>query len=414
MRRFLIAAFFALTSLINVGLFVKYAEGVRPLPVAELNKLDGHGTDFRYRYNEITVLRKGVNPFYVWDGVVDLKPYFPHFDAAYLERPGYEEPINAYPPWEYIFMMPITFVPRTVAWPIWYCIMFASLCAIVWYAFVRGRAVRGDSSDGLLAAAVAQMISFPIYFDLHCGNFPLVVSAVLALMVWALNRRYDVLAGICWAFAMVKPQMAALFVFPFLVQKRYKVVLVSGLICLSFALIAAWMCGTNVIELIFQGPRASAFAFEGNAVCPGFLLRGHPALVPYALAGGILFGVAASAWISWRLRKEQDWLVQLAPIAIIATAWTYAQMYNFAIVWMMMLVLALTAIRRRSALVTFWSMLGIAVLAGTTPVVGKAIDIVRCGSWNGTDAFVFGCDIWRPLVVVVVAVWLLWRRRVDS
>ena len=85
--------------------------------------------DFNTRYNEALCLRTGHDPYDVFSGAVLIPCVIPmsedHEVAAMERLPSFPDfgkegqktmVVHAYPPWEYAWMLPWTYVPRDVAW----------------------------------------------------------------------------------------------------------------------------------------------------------------------------------------------------------------------------------------------------------------------------------------------------------
>ena len=82
--------------------------------------------DFTLRMTELKCLRQGVNPFDVWHGDVVLPPFRPNYGSK-VSGPEFNEDINAYAPWEYTAMLPLSFLPIKAAWVLYYLVMLASM-----------------------------------------------------------------------------------------------------------------------------------------------------------------------------------------------------------------------------------------------------------------------------------------------
>ena len=209
------------------GLDVLAAIGISSAERLLLKELNEQGRWDKYtenlnrmkqRMTEIDCLLRGVNPYNVWHGDIVLKPYVPHVGKpreVVEGKEGFTELINAYAPWEYIMMMPFALMPRTASWILYFVLMLASLGAL--FAVGRSFAMRFAGVDrdvGAIVGAVAILLAgLPIYQNFHAG-VPVLLAA--ALMAVCLNRGWDMLAGVCWAFAMLKPNLGLAFAIPLL------------------------------------------------------------------------------------------------------------------------------------------------------------------------------------------------------
>ena len=304
------------------------------------------GYDFTLRMNEVECLRRGVNPFLVWNEDVELEPYISTVPKKSAYDSRFCEPINAYTPWEYSMALPLSFMPRDVQWAVYFAFMFLCVGVVFFCGYRAGVSVRGNAWDGILAAAAPLALSFyPIWSNFSLGNYSVVILAALALMAHLLNKGCDVLAGLCWAVAMIKPQMAILFAVPLLWRRKFLTCAVAAVVCIVLSVPPALMCGTSPIDMILQAPAASAHAFNG---CGTF---------PYVLCGlvdrttgigcGLLVGVVACVVMTWLVKERRDWIVFLMPAAVCSMSWTYSQMFTYALGWFVFAVMALELAKER-------------------------------------------------------------------
>ena len=298
------------------------------------------GYDFTLRMNEVECLRRGVNPFLVWNEAVELEPYI----SSVPKKDSYDrrfcEPVNAYTPWAYSLALPLSFLPRDAQWGVYFTFMFLCVGIVFFCGYNAGLSVRGNVWDGIATATVPLVLSFyPIWSNFSLGNYSVVILAALALMAHFLNRGRDVLAGLCWSVAMIKPQMALLFAVPLLWRRKFLTCAVAAAACIALAVPPSLMCGTSPIDLILQAPAASAHAFNGCGTFPYFLcgFMGRSA----GICCGLLVGVVACVVMTWLVKERRDWLVFLMPAAVCSMSWTYSQMFTYALGWFVFAVLAL-------------------------------------------------------------------------
>ena len=93
-------------------------------------------------------------------------------------------------------------------------------------------------------------------------------------MGYFLNKGNDVIAGFCWAIAMIKPQLGLIFAIPLLMRRKWKTCFVAGIICLSLSIPPALMCNTSPLTMILQAPSANTFMFHGCGTWP-YVLCGY-------------------------------------------------------------------------------------------------------------------------------------------
>lgn len=332
-----------------------YCVAVATAIVTPLNPFGGGrwlvpGGDYMLRMNEIGCLKRGVNPFDVWHGDVVLKPYLPlsgEGRSAVLGKPGFTEQLHVYPPWEYAAMMPFSFLPVALSWTIYLLAMFAGL----WLLFFAGRSFcRLFSGGGEGACAIASALSvlfvaLPVFQNLLLGNFAVPVLVAAVLMAVCLNRGHDVLAGVCLAAAMLKPQLSLAFVIPLVMLRKFKTCTSAAAICAALAVIPALVCRASPLEMVLQGVSGNSFLFTGCGTMPSFLCPYLPG--GFGIIVGLVIGAALCAYMTHRLASSgvRDWMVLLMPAAVMGAAWTYAQCFSFSMNWFFFLVLCSSLVK---------------------------------------------------------------------
>ena len=363
--------------------------------------------DFNLRMNELACLRQGVDPFSVWHEDVVLPPYC----SSLPKRPvpvGCTEHVNAYVPWAYALMLPLSFPPREIAWVLYSLLMgVALLLTVRLEGLFAGDEL--DRADRLLTAAVPLvMVSYLLWSNAAVGNFALFVLAASVLMAWCLSRGHDVMAGFCWAVAMLKPQSALLFAVPLLMRKKWTTCIVAASSCLALSLVPMFFCGTSLLALLREGPAANAELFLGCGTYPHFLLGmlGNDVEIGIGLAVGTLLCVAMTGCI----RRERDWLTLLMPAAICGASWTYTQAYSHAMGWFVAFVIVRDLVRHpRSKFL--WTLMALSLFVltrwflawhGLSAVVGLNFPMseyaFRCvDSLNSTAslAIAFAYCVWK-------------------
>ena len=295
--------------------------------------------DFTLRMNELACVRQRVNPYDVWSEKVSLPPYYPNTHEGAPPN-GCSRQVNAYAPWEYVVLLPFSFVSEGVAWTLYCLVMGLSFLLVLGLPW---RSAAGK--DAFLPSALALLaVAYPIWSNVSVGNFALPVLAASVAMAWALNRGRDTLAGVCWAVVMLKPQIALVFAIPLLLRCRWRTVFVAGATCLLLSVVAAVLCRASVVDMLLQGPAANTAFFFGCGTWPRFLCGTPPA--EGDIRAGLLVGAAACAALTALVRRERDWFVFLMPAAITSCCWTYTQAYSHAMGWFVAFVLVRELLRR--------------------------------------------------------------------
>ena len=295
--------------------------------------------DFTLRMNELACVRQRVNPYDVWSEKVSLPPYYPNTHEGAPPN-GCSRQVNAYAPWEYVVLLPFSFVSEGVAWALYCLVMGLSFLLVLGLPW---RSAAGK--DAFLPSALALLaVAYPIWSNVSVGNFALPVLAASVAMAWALNRGRDTLAGVCWAVAMLKPQIALVFAIPLLLRRRWRTVFVAGAACLLLSVVAAVLCRASVVDMLLQGPAANTAFFFGCGMWPRFFCAMPP--TEGDIRAGLLVGAVVCAALTALVRRERDWFVFLMPAAITSCCWTYTQAYSHAMGWFVAFVLVRELLRR--------------------------------------------------------------------
>jgi len=302
------------------------------------------GCDFDSRVNEIACVLDGVDPYDVWSCKVSHPPYYPDVRPG-MRSEQFTRRVNAYPPWAYTFGLPLALLPQWTAWYLFFAFHFLVLVGLGLFGYRYAKSELGDACDARLAAVVPLlMVSLAVGSCFQSGNYPIVVLAATLGLVWCLDRGHDVLAGLCWALAMIKPQMALLYAVPLLLRRKFLVCAVAAAVCLVASVPPMFLCHKGLVELIQHGVGASTYAFSGCGTFPGFLIPLFGQALSINL--GLAVGLALCAFATWKTPRTANWLAYLAPAAFIGTVWTYAQLYASVMNWLPLTLIAVALLRR--------------------------------------------------------------------
>lgn len=306
-------------------------------------------SDLDLRINEIKCSSTRVNPFDVWSGKVV------HENFCGYPRPDLPSPpaggdsrkrrVHAYPPWHTALFWFYNFLPDyTVRYLMAFCYgaAFMGIVAYVAACFKRHLAPGGGNLP--FAWGAFALLQVPVVF-LSIGNlnYPVLIAGIMALMMLALEKNHNVLAGVCWALAMVKPQIALLFFWPLLFSRRYVAILVAAGICIAATLFPAWLYGQSPVELVLQIPEI------GRPYLAEF------ATLPHRIAMAVFGSEAGSAVLScavfvfcgalsWLFRRQKEWCFRFAPAALCMPVFTYMLHYDVICMWPLGVFLILAAL----------------------------------------------------------------------
>lgn len=350
MRRTFINGFVACVAVFGFGVIISaFVYCARPINPYMLHEDQWRGVDFVLRFAEVDCLRSGVNPFHVWNGDVGNDRYCSVANKDSVSASG-KLPVNAYTPWEYTYVYPFASVKDwNLRWCIFTGLRFAAFLFFVIVLHWKIFRLRCRFMDCCICGACLSLTAGAVYADLMPSNTAIFLSAFALGMCVCLNRGWDYRAGILWALLMVKPQIGLLFAVPILIGKRWSTFFVASGICLLASVPPVLMCGDSFFAMLMQAPAASAHGFNGCGLLPlpvfDLLVKTYHISSGYVLFALSLVGVALCLWASWRLRREDDWLVKFFPCAILALNWTYVQSYSYCLAMLPIAVMVMEMIK---------------------------------------------------------------------
>lgn len=293
----------------------------------------GEPRDLLWRWYEMYYVRQGINPY-------DVTPGSPLINPAI----GYTPIPGGYAPWAFLmqelFVPPISF--SAVRWH------FALATAIA-FGVIGLWAYRTGSEFGRLegwffVAICAAMAAN--YTSLKWGNYPPIITALLIAMVYFANRNRPIAAGSCLALAMLKPQMAALFIFFLLAKKQWKSAAVAIALTLVACYLGAWRVNESpqrILQQMFDGVSTWTMLNLG-ILQPLHLLGVSPTLISKL---GMVLGLAATALLAYRFRNRSDFTL-LAIICVTSLLWTYHRRYDHIMAIFLLIPLARLALASNS------------------------------------------------------------------
>jgi len=196
-------------------------------------------------------------------------------------------------------VMPLSYLPYTVAGWIWTCLLAAAF-GLIWYLVAPGR--------GLLRLihAVGAAALLPIFVGVLFGQVSLLVVAAVALSWWFLSSGRPWLAGLALSALILKPQIAFLVPVAFVLSGYGRVVLAWLAVSVPLAIITLLAVGTAVFHHISQ-------SLQSVSAVPGPIQSSLLRQLPFPLAViGIVLVLAVSTLILWRGRGSGPSL----PIAV--------------------------------------------------------------------------------------------------
>lgn len=302
---------------------------------------DVFGFDLRMRRNEILCAHQGVNSFRIWNRELVLPGFVPltRPDRADVERKDGDKVVHAYPAWHTLFFYFYGWLPELM------CVAMMTLAYVACTWLVVGETLK---EARVLCCSVAagfalSMISFSTIVCFALLNYGMFLTAVFLLLRKFDNAERPVLAGLCWAVMMIKPQVGLLLFWPLLWRGKYKTIVVAFVACTLASCVTAFLVKENPIDLILQIPEIGrpygGYTFVDKVLKPIF---GDS-------VGMIWMGCffCLSGLIAYGTRGVRDFLVASAPIVAFIPMWTYSGGYDHVILFGWYLVTVVCALKSK-------------------------------------------------------------------
>jgi hypothetical protein len=224
-----------------------------------LQASQGHiRADLMLRLREFTVFQQGTYPLRAL-----VKPPVPQ---------GF--PTSVYPPYA-LPLFALFFAPGGAAQG-WAMVQVLSLIALLPISWIGWRSLRFAGPAAALLGALAPVAIGGNSNCLYHGQFSMLCMGLVSLQWLLLERQRPLPAGLCWALAMLKPQIAAAFALP-LLQNGYR----RGLVL-----------GTSLLLVMSAG--ALAFTHTSPLRYVAFWLK--PGRLAFVRAGSINLMALLGAW----------------------------------------------------------------------------------------------------------------------
>jgi len=283
------------------------------------------GCDFQFRYNEIKCCKAGTNPYAIWSETEPSEVY-----RSFQRDDGKGQTVHVYPPWEYTFVSPLTCFSKRTASRIYYALHLGGVLLIGTVAFRLGYRRHQSGVHGCFVAACAFATGRALRSALGTQNFGFLIAAAIVLMIMALHKRRDVLAGLCWAFIMVKPLLGLLFIIPLLIGRKYLTIAVAVATCLLASIPPAIWCDTSPIVLIHNVANSVDVHFATTGLFPSPLPQLFAPYLPFQclVVTNMLIVVPLCLLLTWKLRKE-TWYIMMCPATACSVAWYLSRGHDF-------------------------------------------------------------------------------------
>jgi hypothetical protein len=266
-----------------------------------------------------------------------------------LVQPVRAKSHSVYPPWSLAMYVPFfgsgDFVLARI---VLQALGIAGLAVMMWFGW-RELEPHGWQA-GLLGAAMAPAISGNCT-AIALGQFSILCAGLLAAQVVAMKASRPFLAGICWAFAMIKPQIALPFALLFLLERQWRGLIAGGTLLGILSAYAFWWTGVSPLDFFAAGPATETLRFVRDSGYVGTLWIDWLDLPPRT-ATGISLGVLGLCGITLLLR---DWRQRIPLVnaaggcAMIGFVLFYHRQYDNQMLFPLILAMAAVALREKTA-----------------------------------------------------------------
>lgn len=272
-----------------------------------------------YRWRESAYVLHGIDPFAITTGRIPPLPQI-----------GLIQGDGGNMPWTYLLSNVIYpgFLPYSSAL-LWARGLFVALLGItIWRVWRTARRVYSATTLQALALVSVLFACYMWFATLRLGNHAAYVTLLIFLLLTFDHSRHWALAGLCYAFLLIKPQTSGLLLLYFLLTRRWKPILFAGGLLLAITAATSVIIRTSPITML-QNVYALAVSLEHNTnyayyglLDPLVSLLHVPASI--VLPAGMLLGIGATTLFAlrWRVCNEA---VNYAVVCLLCMSWMYLQ-----------------------------------------------------------------------------------------
>jgi hypothetical protein len=288
--------------------------------------------DLGLRASEVACAHEGIDSFRIWNREIVSDRYCPapcpgrpHVDAAGRRA------VHAYPPWHTVFFWFWGYLSPTAAAVAMCAVNLLLLAGLGWAALTFSPKI--PHVRYWMCVLGVFFLADPVCLCVKQGNYGILLAAVTVLMYWALEKRHDVLAGLCWAVMMIKPQVGVLFFWPLFFQRRGRVVTVAAVTCLVLTGVAAKLVNASPWDMIARMSEiGKPYMLDPSGGAPHFVfaskILGRHVVEVVAACGFVVCGV-----LCFWLRTAPAWWIRTLPAAVLFPFWTYSKIYDNVVAW---------------------------------------------------------------------------------
>lgn len=255
-----------------------------------------------------------------------------------------------YPPYAYPLLAGCFWAPNyTAARAVYQILTLAALGLLMWYG------VKQLDFAGRPAALLGAALPFAISGNgsaVSLGQFTIICVGFLALQIILLQRNRPALAGVCWAIAMLKPQIALPFGVLFLLGPHWRGVFAGGMTLATLTAFALWWTNVDPRDFWTQGVVGHRLKFVETTRYGSGLWVGAWGLNPQkaTLLGVGITGAFGALLLLARVREKFNLQTAAALAAVMAMTLFYHRPYDNLLLIFLLLPLVAAAFREQSRL----------------------------------------------------------------
>lgn len=249
------------------------------------------------------------------------KPYPLDFNVFWQVAGDFKKRINLYqlnqgtpfnyPPTTVLFLIPLSFLSKPVAYYSWQFFSFGSLCLsllLLIRLFTKKNQCFYFSIFLLLS-----LLYFPARFTLGMGQINLFILLFLTLFFFYSEKNKPFKAGLSLAVSLCLKLIPAIFLFYLLIKKKLKTLLFTFLSLLIIVLLTGFLIGWQYFNTYFLKVLPSLFSQEGKEVYYNQALSGVVARLSLSRSlasifnlGGSVFLLVASFWAILKFKGKNQ------------------------------------------------------------------------------------------------------------
>ena len=287
-----------------------------------------------------------------------------------------------YPPYAYPLLAGCFWAPNyTAARAVYQVLTLAALGLLMWYG------AKQLDFAGRPAALLGAALPFAISGNgsaVSLGQFTIICVGFLALQIILLERNRPALAGVCWAIAMLKPQIALPFGVLFLLGPHWRGALAGGMTLATLTAFAFWWTNVDPRDFWTQGVVGHRLKFVATTAYGSGLWVGAWGLNPQkaTLLGVGIAGAFGVLLLMTRVREKFNLQTAAALAAVMAMTLFYHRPYDNLLLVFLLLPLVAAAFRERSLLLSAASAaLGVILYFPAGAVLRRLAEIAPVTDW---------------------------------